>query len=57
MKKVFLAFAILITSGMFTACTELEDSTGNESIQLEILATGGEDEQFPGEEDDPSTGG
>lgn len=48
MKKVFLAFAILIANGVFTSCTELEDDT----TKMEILATGGEDEHDPEIDDD-----
>lgn len=57
MKKVFLALAIIIANGVFTSCTDLDDNIENKPEKSEILATGGEDEQFPGEEDDPANGG
>lgn len=52
MKKVFLAFAILIANGVFTSCTELDENLENEPIKSEILATDGEDGQDPDEDDD-----
>ena len=60
MKKVFLVFAILFASGVFTSCTDLDENIDNEPTKLETLATGGEDEYLPEEdeeEEDPANGG
>ena len=52
MKKIFLLFAILLANGVFTSCTELDENLENEPVNLEILATGGEDEHDPEIDDD-----
>ena len=57
MKKVFLLFAILLANSFFTSCTELDENLGDEPVKLEVLTTGGEEEQDPVEEEDPSNGG
>jgi hypothetical protein len=57
MKKVFFIFAILIANSVFTSCTDLDENLDNTSKKLEILATEGEDEHIPDEEEDPTNGG
>ena len=57
MKKIFLLFAILLANSVFTSCTELDEKLGDEPDKVEVLATGGEEEQDPVEEEDPSNGG
>lgn len=43
--------AILLVSGMFTSCTDLEENQ-EQILQEEFQNTGGEDEQDPDEEDE-----
>ena len=50
MKKIVLAFVIILANGAFISCTDLEDDNN----KLEILATDGEDGQDPIEEEDPN---
>ncbi len=57
MKKIFLLFAILLANSVFISCTELDENLGDEPDEIEVLATGEDDEQDPVEEEDPSNGG
>ena len=57
MKKIFLLFAILLANSVFISCTELDENLGDEPDEIEVLATGGDDEQDPVEKEDPSNGG
>lgn len=57
MKKVFLLFAILIANSVFTSCTDLDENLESEPVKMETLATDGEEEQDPDEEEDPANGG
>jgi beta-lactamase superfamily II metal-dependent hydrolase len=57
MKKVFLVFAIVFASNVFTSCTDLYEKLENEPVKFEVLDTGGEDEQVIEEEEDPTNGG
>ena len=57
MKKVFLVFAIVLASGVFKSCTELEDNLENEPLKSEVLATEGEEEQDPDDGDDLTNSG
>jgi hypothetical protein len=57
MKKIVVAIAILLANGAFVSCTDLDDNLENNSDNLEILSTGGEEEHDPEEEEDPNNGG
>ncbi|MCH3883261.1 hypothetical protein [Tenacibaculum aquimarinum] len=52
MKKVFLVFAMLFATGVFTSCTDLDENLENEPTEVETLATGGEDSHIPDDDDD-----
>lgn len=57
MKKLFLAFAILLANGIFISCTELDENLENESTQFETSATDGEEGQDPDDDDDGKVAG
>lgn len=57
MKKVFLLFAIIFANSVFTSCTDLDENLENSMPEYEVLSTGGEEEQDPGEEENPTNGG
>ena len=57
MKKVFLLFAIIFANSVFTSCTDLDENLENSMPEYEVLLTGGEEEQDPGEEENPTNGG
>ncbi len=53
MRKVFLAVVVLVVSGVFTSCTDLEEKIVPEQIEHELQNTGGEEDQDPDEPEDP----
>lgn len=57
MRKSILTIIVLIVSGVFTSCTDLEGKVVPEKVEKQELEnTVGEDEQDPDEEDDDPTG-
>ncbi|WP_272149530.1 hypothetical protein [Tenacibaculum aiptasiae] len=52
MKKEIIAIAILVASGMFTACTDISEDILQNKTQQELEMTGGEEDQDPDEEDE-----
>jgi hypothetical protein len=56
MRKVFLVFAVVFVSNLFTSCTDLYEESENESLKLEnkISRTGGEDGHVIIGEQDPT---
>ncbi|MCF2875063.1 MULTISPECIES: hypothetical protein [unclassified Tenacibaculum] len=53
MKKEIIAIAILVASGMFTACTDVSEDILQNKTQQELEMTGGEEDQDPDEDEDP----
>lgn len=53
MKKEIIAIAILVASGMFTACTDVSEDILQNKAQQELEMTGGEEDQDPDEPEDP----
>ncbi|WP_272149532.1 hypothetical protein [Tenacibaculum aiptasiae] len=61
MKKTILAIIVLIVSGVFTSCTDLEGKVVPEKVKQELQSTTGDDgdgetggnEQDPDEPEDP----
>ncbi|KAB1158663.1 hypothetical protein F7018_08580 [Tenacibaculum aiptasiae] len=52
MKKEIIAIAILVASGMFTACTDVPEDILQNKTQQELEMTGGENDHDPDEEDE-----
>ncbi len=44
--------AVLVVSGVFTSCTDLEEDIVPNQVEQELQNTGGEDGQTPAKDDD-----
>ena len=62
MRKSILAIIVLVVSGVFTSCTDLEGKVVPEQVEQELQSTtgnqdtGGEEDQDPDEEDEDEEG-
>ena len=54
MKKEIIAIAILVASGMFTACTDVSEDIIENKVTQELEMTGGEEDPIDDEEEDPN---
>ncbi|PKH52227.1 hypothetical protein CXF68_16685 [Tenacibaculum sp. Bg11-29] len=48
--------AVLVVSGVFTSCTDLEEDIVPNQVEQELQNTGGGNDQDPDEDEDPEGG-